>query len=146
SKADAPVATSRLKATRPKVVRIEALPMSGRNPASRGSMIRPKPVFTCRDHAPATVPRLDSCSQWRHHLFNTKRGNAMTCPNRDAHRRAITLAAILAVVLGATDHARAQTWPSHTVSVIIPFTAGNANDVVARIVLTSCRVRSASRS
>ena len=41
--------------------------------------------------------------------------------------------ALLSVV--ATHQAHAQAWPSRTVSAIVPFAAGNANDIVARIVL-----------
>jgi tripartite-type tricarboxylate transporter receptor subunit TctC len=35
----------------------------------------------------------------------------------------------------ATHQALAQAWPNRTISAIVPFAAGNANDIVARIVL-----------
>jgi tripartite-type tricarboxylate transporter receptor subunit TctC len=41
--------------------------------------------------------------------------------------------AILSAV--AAHQAHAQAWPSRTVTAIVPFAAGNANDIVARIVL-----------
>ena len=53
-------------------------------------------------------------------------------------RRSNGLLAIAAAVGGfvfAVLPAGAQTWPSHTVMVTIPFTAGTANDVVGRVVL-----------
>jgi len=39
------------------------------------------------------------------------------------------------LVLAAATPALAQTWPSRTILAVIPFSAGNANDVVGRIVL-----------
>lgn len=42
----------------------------------------------------------------------------------------LILTAILAV-----GTASAQTWPSRTITAIIPFAPGNANDITARIVL-----------
>jgi len=36
----------------------------------------------------------------------------------------------------ATSTAAAQAWPSRTITAIIPFAAGNANDIVGRIVLS----------
>ena len=47
---------------------------------------------------------------------------------------AVSVAAAAGLV-HATLPAAAQTWPSHTVMVTIPFTAGTANDVVGRVVL-----------
>jgi tripartite-type tricarboxylate transporter receptor subunit TctC len=46
------------------------------------------------------------------------------------------LAALLlgAVTFGSTLPAAAQTWPNRTITVIIPFAAGNANDITGRIV------------
>ena len=35
----------------------------------------------------------------------------------------------------ATHQVLAQAWPSRTITAIVPFAAGNANDIVARIVL-----------
>ena len=35
----------------------------------------------------------------------------------------------------SNDQAFAQAWPNRTVTAIVPFAAGNANDIVARIVL-----------
>ncbi len=35
----------------------------------------------------------------------------------------------------AIDQALAQTWPSRTITAIVPFAAGNANDIVGRIAL-----------
>ena len=43
--------------------------------------------------------------------------------------------AIAAVLLGWTGPSAAQSWPSRTITAIIPFAAGNANDLAARIVL-----------
>ena len=47
-----------------------------------------------------------------------------------------TLATVLvsAMALGLPQ-ASAQTWPTHNITAIIPFAAGNANDITARIVL-----------
>jgi tripartite-type tricarboxylate transporter receptor subunit TctC len=45
----------------------------------------------------------------------------------------IVMAAIASIV--GTHQARAQAWPSRTMTAVIPFAAGNANDIVARIVL-----------
>jgi tripartite-type tricarboxylate transporter receptor subunit TctC len=50
--------------------------------------------------------------------------------------RQLAVYAVAALVLiAATHHAFAQGWPTRTVSAIVPFAAGNANDIVARIVL-----------
>jgi len=43
-----------------------------------------------------------------------------------------------ALVVGSTTwvpQASAQSYPSHNITAIIPFAAGNANDITARIVL-----------
>jgi tripartite-type tricarboxylate transporter receptor subunit TctC len=45
------------------------------------------------------------------------------------------LVASLLTVLGACSPAAAQDWPTRPVLVVSPFTAGSANDVVARLVL-----------
>jgi tripartite-type tricarboxylate transporter receptor subunit TctC len=37
--------------------------------------------------------------------------------------------------VAAADKAQAQAWPSRNITAIVPFAAGNANDIVARIVL-----------
>jgi tripartite-type tricarboxylate transporter receptor subunit TctC len=44
-------------------------------------------------------------------------------------------AAGLLIVLGAGSPAAAQDWPTRPVLVVSPFTAGSANDIVARLVL-----------
>jgi tripartite-type tricarboxylate transporter receptor subunit TctC len=41
----------------------------------------------------------------------------------------------LVAVSAAAAQAQAQAWPTRTVTVVSPFTAGNANDMVARVVL-----------
>jgi tripartite-type tricarboxylate transporter receptor subunit TctC len=43
--------------------------------------------------------------------------------------------AVALVSIAAPDQASAQAWPSRTMTAIIPFAAGNANDIVGRIVL-----------
>lgn len=43
--------------------------------------------------------------------------------------------AALALLAAPADQAHAQAWPSRTITAIVPFAAGNANDIVARIVL-----------
>jgi tripartite-type tricarboxylate transporter receptor subunit TctC len=48
--------------------------------------------------------------------------------------RAIGALALLALLVNATS-ALAQAWPSRAILAIIPFSAGNANDVVGRVVL-----------
>ena len=50
-----------------------------------------------------------------------------------ASRRLRSGSALLS--MAAADQAHAQAWPSRTITAIIPFAAGNANDIVARIVL-----------
>lgn len=48
----------------------------------------------------------------------------------------ITYAAVVGAALSAgTPPALAQSWPTRTITMISPFTAGNANDVVARVVV-----------
>ena len=44
-------------------------------------------------------------------------------------------AALTALLIAAPDQAHAQAWPNRTITAIVPFAAGNANDIVARIVL-----------
>jgi tripartite-type tricarboxylate transporter receptor subunit TctC len=51
-------------------------------------------------------------------------------------RIASSLFAVLAgAMLALCGTALAQTWPSHTITSVIPFAAGNANDIVGRVVL-----------
>ena len=52
-------------------------------------------------------------------------------------RRDLAVCAVAAVLVSAaaTHQALAQAWPSRTITAIVPFAAGNANDIVARIVL-----------
>lgn len=52
------------------------------------------------------------------------------------YRRAAVAAAFIALLsaIGITQ-ASAQAWPNRTINAIIPFAAGNANDIVGRIVL-----------
>jgi tripartite-type tricarboxylate transporter receptor subunit TctC len=51
-------------------------------------------------------------------------------------RIASSLFAMLAgAMLALCGTALAQTWPSHTITAVIPFAAGNANDIVGRVVL-----------
>jgi tripartite-type tricarboxylate transporter receptor subunit TctC len=45
------------------------------------------------------------------------------------------LCCTIAALVAATSTSLGQTWPTRSVQVISPFTAGNANDTVARIVL-----------
>src|SRR6185312_402409 len=48
----------------------------------------------------------------------------------------LAFAALLAAaLLGAAAPASAETWPTRTVTAIIPFAPGNANDITARIVM-----------
>ena len=50
--------------------------------------------------------------------------------------RAVTFALTGACLSVAVTHqASAQAWPSRTITAIVPFAAGNANDIVGRIVL-----------
>jgi tripartite-type tricarboxylate transporter receptor subunit TctC len=48
---------------------------------------------------------------------------------------AVGLLSLAALPLTATERAFAQAWPSRTITAIIPFAPGNANDIVGRIVL-----------
>ena len=51
-------------------------------------------------------------------------------------RSARLLCAVLAgAMLAIAGAALAQTWPARTITAVIPFSAGNANDIVGRIVL-----------
>lgn len=50
------------------------------------------------------------------------------------HRTARLLLAAALVAIGVTA-ATAQNWPTRPITVVSPFTGGNANDIVARIVL-----------
>src|SRR5258705_6569023 len=52
-------------------------------------------------------------------------------------RLAVAFGAVLIALLSVpgVNHASAQAWPSKTITAIVPFAAGNANDIVARIVL-----------
>jgi tripartite-type tricarboxylate transporter receptor subunit TctC len=51
-------------------------------------------------------------------------------------RQLLFVACAFALPVASTSHqARAQAWPSRTITAIVPFAAGNANDIVARIVL-----------
>ena len=54
---------------------------------------------------------------------------------RRARRLPFAACAIALLTTAATHQASAQAWPSRTMTAIIPFAAGNANDIVARIVL-----------
>jgi tripartite-type tricarboxylate transporter receptor subunit TctC len=40
----------------------------------------------------------------------------------------------VAILTAASDQVRAETWPTHSVRVIVPFTAGSATDIMARTV------------
>ena len=54
------------------------------------------------------------------------------------------------LVLALSNHSFAQStsqaWPTKTIKVVIPLTAGSASDVMARIVFDQVSQRSASRS
>jgi tripartite-type tricarboxylate transporter receptor subunit TctC len=47
----------------------------------------------------------------------------------------VCMAAIALLSVAAANQVLAQAWPSRTITAIVPFAAGNANDIVARIVL-----------
>jgi tripartite-type tricarboxylate transporter receptor subunit TctC len=47
----------------------------------------------------------------------------------------IGAAAVALLSAAAINQALAQAWPSRTITAIVPFAAGNANDIVGRIVL-----------
>ncbi len=51
------------------------------------------------------------------------------------HRGSICAAAVAAAVTAAAVPAQAQSWPSRPITALIPFAAGNANDLAARIVM-----------
>jgi tripartite-type tricarboxylate transporter receptor subunit TctC len=51
------------------------------------------------------------------------------------HRSAAVALACAILSFAAPSETQAQSWPSRTIQAVIPFAAGNANDVVARIVL-----------
>jgi tripartite-type tricarboxylate transporter receptor subunit TctC len=59
----------------------------------------------------------------------------MSVASQWLQRLAVCFAVAALVSIAATHHAFAQTWPTRTVTAIIPFAAGNANDIVGRIVL-----------
>src|ERR1700749_724409 len=42
--------------------------------------------------------------------------------------------ALLAALLCLSNHAQAQTWPSHPIKAYIPFSAGSATDIIPRAV------------
>jgi tripartite-type tricarboxylate transporter receptor subunit TctC len=50
-------------------------------------------------------------------------------------RRHALMAALGSLILPAATPLLAQTWPTRPITAIIPFSAGNANDVVGRVVL-----------
>ena len=50
-------------------------------------------------------------------------------------RHAAYAAAVALWLMAATGTALAQAWPSRTMTAVVPFAAGNANDIVGRIVL-----------
>ena len=57
-------------------------------------------------------------------------------PARGAGYAAICAIVSCAIVcLASANAALSQAWPARTISAVIPFSAGNANDVIARIVL-----------
>jgi len=56
-------------------------------------------------------------------------------------RLQITVCASVLALLAAASPALAQAWPSRTIMAIVPFAPGNANDIVARIVLADQRGR-----
>jgi tripartite-type tricarboxylate transporter receptor subunit TctC len=49
--------------------------------------------------------------------------------------RALRIAVACGLLAASASIAQAQSWPTRTVTVVSPFTAGNANDMVARVVL-----------
>ena len=48
--------------------------------------------------------------------------------------RALQVALTCGLLAAGTSVAHAQAWPTRTVTVVSPFTAGNANDMVARVI------------
>jgi tripartite-type tricarboxylate transporter receptor subunit TctC len=50
-----------------------------------------------------------------------------------AHRiSSLLAAALLCIGIATPDNANAQTWPDHPIRFIVPFSAGGANDLIAR--------------
>jgi tripartite-type tricarboxylate transporter receptor subunit TctC len=58
----------------------------------------------------------------------------MTLLRAPAIERALLLLAGLAVFAALTAPALAQTWPTRPIHLIVPFAAGGANDIVARLI------------
>src|SRR3954465_2799664 len=58
-------------------------------------------------------------------------------PGRDAMTvlRVFTAALAIAVLATSASMAGAQSWPTRPVTVVSPFTAGNASDLIGRITL-----------
>jgi tripartite-type tricarboxylate transporter receptor subunit TctC len=54
--------------------------------------------------------------------------------------RMITVAAAIAVAVGGIDGAHAQAYPSHPITIIVPFPAGGPTDTLARILSERMRV------
>src|SRR4051794_39446536 len=77
------------------------------------------------DNSPPTVSK-----SWR-------KQSQMKRHRRNATMKVSTLkpAMLLLGALAMASPATAETWPTHNITAIIPFAAGNANDITARIVL-----------
>src|SRR4029077_7902761 len=54
--------------------------------------------------------------------------------------RMITIAAAIAVAVGGIDGAHAQAYPSHPITIIVPFPAGGPTDTLARSLSEPMRV------
>ena len=54
--------------------------------------------------------------------------------------RMITIAAAIAVAVGGIGGAHAQAYPSHPVTIIVPFPAGGPTDTLARILSERMRI------